>query len=46
MCVINKLTATHWTISPSAKTITHDHPPDRDHGGLSWTLRMGLRIRS
>jgi hypothetical protein len=28
-----------------AKIITHDHPPDMDHGGLSWTLRMGLRIR-
>ena len=45
MCLSNKLTATHWTISPSTKIITHDHPPDRGHCGLSWTLRMGLRIR-
>jgi hypothetical protein len=39
------LTATRSTISPSTKIITHDHPPDRDHGGPSRTLRMDLRIR-
>src|SRR5215213_3353170 len=39
------LTATRWRISPSTKIITHDHPPDRDHGGPSRTLRMDLRIR-
>jgi hypothetical protein len=26
------LTATRSTISPSTKIITHDHPPNRDHG--------------
>jgi hypothetical protein len=42
---IDKLTATGSTISPSTKIIPHDHPPDREHGGPSRTLRMDLRIR-
>ena len=39
------LTATRSTITPSTKIITHDHPPDRDHGGPSRTLLLDLRIR-
>jgi hypothetical protein len=29
MCLINKLTATHWTISPSAKTGKRQHQDER-----------------
>jgi hypothetical protein len=36
--MIDELTATRSTISPSTKIITHDHPPDRDHGGPSEPL--------
>jgi hypothetical protein len=38
------LTATRSTISPSTKIITHNLPPNRNHGGPSRTLRMDLRI--
>ena len=44
--MINKLTATRSTISPSTKIITHGSTPDRDLCGPSRTLRMDLRIRS
>jgi hypothetical protein len=37
------LTATRYRISPSTKIITHNHPLDSGHPGLSWTLRMDLR---
>jgi hypothetical protein len=42
---IDELTATRSTINPSTKIITHDHPPDEDHGGPLRTLWMDLRIR-
>jgi hypothetical protein len=42
---IDELTATRSTINPSTKIITHDHPPDEDHGGPSRTVRMDLRNR-
>jgi hypothetical protein len=49
VCMIDELTATltatRSTISPSTKIITHNLPPNRNHGGPSRTLRMGLRIR-
>ena len=50
VCMIDELTATltatRSTISPSTKIITHNLPPNRNHGGPSRTLRMDLRIRS
>ena len=50
VCIIDELTATltatRSTISPSTKIITHNLPPNRNHGGPSRTLRMDLRIRS
>ena len=49
VCMIDELTATltatRSTISPSTKIITHNLPPNRNHGGPSRTLRMDLRIR-
>jgi hypothetical protein len=48
VCMIDELTATltatRSTISPSTKIITHNLPPNRNHGGPSRTLRMDLRI--